>query len=248
MSFLKSIIVTFSFFTTIPMPMIVWEQKYFRYVPFLLPVVGLVIGSFAFALLYLLQLSELSHLMISIFIVVYFIFITGGLHLDAVMDTCDAHYSRRDRERKLEIMKDSRVGAFAVVGLFCLLTLKIGVIHELLSNHNLGWYLLLVPILSRTMQAMMLYLAPYAQEEGIAALYKPVIKKYDLIVHIIYLISIFLVAHFLGLKVLNLFLVSIFIFLYYRRFAIKQFGGITGDIIGAFLELSELVLLLVILI
>ncbi len=244
MTFLKSIIVTFSFFTTIPMPLIVWEQKYFRYVPFLIPIVGLVVGLIGGLVYYLLQLGDFSNLLIAILMVVYFIFITGGLHLDAVMDTCDAHFSRRDRERKLEIMKDSRVGAFAVVGLFVLLTTKVGILNDLIPNQSLIYYIVIIPFISRVLQSLMLYLAPYALEEGIASLYKPVIKKSDILVHLLYLTVVFTFAYYLNLKIINLAVVSVLIFLYYRHFAIKQFGGITGDIIGCFLELTEVFLFL----
>jgi adenosylcobinamide-GDP ribazoletransferase len=94
----------------------------------------------------------------------------------------------------------------------------------------------------------MLYLSPYALEEGIAALYKPVIKKYDIIIHFIYLMLASVVMFYLGANPLLFIFAAFVLFVYYRHFAIKEFGGITGDIIGAFLELTELVLLMVVLI
>lgn len=243
MTFLKSIVVTFSFFSTIPMPFINWEQKYFRYVPFILPFVGVVIGLGGYVLVELLSLIEVSSFLKAVVICLYFIMITGGLHLDAVMDTCDAHFSRRDIDRKHEIMKDSRVGAFAVVGFFVLMMFKISVVYDLVRFENFKYYIIFIPIISRTYQAIMLYVCPYALEEGIASLYKGVIKQYDLIIFAVYITMITLIGYFLGIKLIILVIVGFVMMIWYRRFAIKQFRGITGDIIGAFLEITEVILL-----
>jgi len=243
MTFLKSIVVTFSFFSTIPMPFINWEQKYFRYVPFILPFVGVVIGLGSYLVVELLGMLEVSNFLKSVVVCLYFILITGGLHLDALMDTCDAHFSRRDIDRKHEIMKDSRVGAFAVVGFFVLMMFKISVVYDLVGIADFKYYIIFVPIISRVYQAVMLYICPYALEEGIASLYKGVIKQYDLVIFALYMAITVLIGHFIGVNLLILGSVGFVMMIWYRHFAIKQFRGITGDIIGAFLELTEVLLL-----
>ena len=118
---MKRFIITLGFFTTIPVKYIEWEEDDTKYLPVFMPFIGLIIGGLLYIVYNLLIYFQLSSVFLAVAYVVYFILVTGGLHLDAFMDTMDAHFSRREIEKKLIIMKDSNVGAFAVVYLFVLL-------------------------------------------------------------------------------------------------------------------------------
>jgi len=246
MDFFISIVVGFGFFTTVPVPFIEWEGKYFRYIPIVLPMIGLFVGGLGYLLMMLFGMLDTSPILYSIFIIIYFVVITGGLHLDAVMDTADAFFSRRDIDRKLEIMKDSRVGAFAVVSAIIFFLLKFGLIHEMLIREKSLLYFIIIPMLSRSFQALMLYNCKYATDEGIAKLYKGVIKKWDQLYIILFNTVVLGFALSLNLKVLPLVIASLLFAIYYKRFSVKQFRGITGDIIGAFLELTEVILIAIV--
>jgi adenosylcobinamide-GDP ribazoletransferase len=90
--------------------------------------------------------------------------LSGALHLDGFMDTCDATGSCAPRERALEIMKDPRAGAFAVVGVVSLLALKMAFIA---SAEDVGLAAVFVaPVFARAVQVGLLWRARYAREEG----------------------------------------------------------------------------------
>ena len=92
------------------------------------------------------------------------------LHLDGLMDFCDAMWGGRTVERRLEIMRDSRVGSFAVAGGACVLLIKCGAISSdlLLSSDGLS-ALLLFPMVSRWTMTLLLTVFPYGRQEGIGS-------------------------------------------------------------------------------
>ena len=94
---------------------------------------------------------------------------TRGLHLDGLMDVCDGLFGGYAPERRLEIMRDSHVGAFAVLGASCLLLLKYGALVALLSQDVLepAWALVLYPVLSRWAMVLQLGAFPYTRSSGL---------------------------------------------------------------------------------
>jgi adenosylcobinamide-GDP ribazoletransferase len=101
---------------------------------------------------------------------------TRGLHLDGLMDVCDGLFGGYTRERRLEIMRDPRVGAFGIAGAAALLLLKYGALVSLLSlsqagarSSDLKWPLLLFPMLSRWSMVVVLGAFPYARSRGLAS-------------------------------------------------------------------------------
>ena len=99
----------------------------------------------------------------------FMIVITRGLHLDGFMDSCDGLFGGDTPERRREIMRDSHVGAFAVVGAAGLLILKYGALVSLLSLNVAGkeWVLLLFPVLSRWTMVLLLAVFPYSRARGL---------------------------------------------------------------------------------
>ena len=107
-------------------------------------------------------------------LVVTLVVATGGLHLDGLMDTCDGLFGGHTRQQRLEIMRDSHVGAFAVAGALSIVLLKWAAILSLLSltepEGDLQWRglgLLLFPVLSRWAMVLQLSAFPYARSEGL---------------------------------------------------------------------------------
>ena len=97
--------------------------------------------------------------------------ITRGLHLDGLMDTCDGLFGGFTKERRLEIMRDSQVGAFGVAGGVSLLLLQYGALVSLLSLAEPGqkWALLLFPMLSRWSMVAALAAFPYVRQQGLGS-------------------------------------------------------------------------------
>ena len=217
-----------------------------------LPVVGLLMGSIiGSGVLILSHYSDISDLLLAILIVMGFIILTGGLHLDGWIDMSDAFFSYGDKEKRLEILDDPRTGAFGVISVFCLLVLKIGVIYEMLSHGQLAVvpFLVFIPFLART--GMLLYFVTMqpAKEKGLAAYFKGIIIQNKLAVLIVFQ-SLLAFGCWFYMGVFSLFILYIAMLIavvIYRKWSKKHFGGVTGDLLGAFGEGMEVVLWLTIL-
>jgi len=172
-------------------------------------------------------------------VIVAGILITGGLHLDGLMDTCDGVWGLHSRERRLEIMRDSRVGAFGVLGAVCALLLKFSFLLALTGDAR--WRaLLLMPILSRWTMVFAVAWFPYARPEGglgqaFADHTRPI---HWLLASLPALLAAFLLVPPApaSLVLLGLWLAGALasLFLHIRL------GGLTGDTYGAINEIGEL--------
>ena len=102
-------------------------------------------------------------------LLVSLVVVTRGLHLDGLMDTCDGLFGGFNPERRLEIMRDSHVGAFGIAGAVSSLLLKYGALVALLGLDNPGkeWVLLLFPMLSRWSMVLALGAFPYVRHQGL---------------------------------------------------------------------------------
>jgi len=241
----KALIITVSFFTTIPMPYIEWNPKYNKYMPLFIPFIGIIIGGLFYLLYYGLSFIEVSVFLKAVVLTSFFVLITGGLHMDAYMDTCDAHFSRRPMEQKLVIMKDSNIGAFAALFLVVLLLIKVALMYEIVLNDTNVLLLVNIPFISRFMQSIMLLNTKFAKDDGLAKMYGSLSKRYQywflfyavvFILLVIYVLPLMPTLIVLGISVLHYF--------YHRHFAIKSFGGITGDVVGAYIEITEVLMLM----
>ncbi len=249
--FLYAILIAFSFFTVIPMPLVEWTGRRMRFLPLLMPAVGLVIGFTGYLLYSLLVVSALSTFSKAVIMVLFYLVITGGLHMDGLMDTADAYFSRQSRERRLEIMKDSHLGAFAVMTFVSLILAKITCFFEIFRLEGAApkaLLLLFIPILSRIIQASMLCLFPYAKEDGLAVMYGEAAEGRTPYILGLYFILTTVVIYFLtGIRGLILPLGLLLFCAYYYFSTKKSFGGITGDVVGGFVELAELLMLMMLL-
>lgn len=178
---------------------------------------------------------------IAAMIVVGLVVLTGGIHLDGFMDSVDGLFSGRSRERKLEIMRDSRVGAFGVLALACLFLLKFTLLLGLPGDVLLNM-LLLVPVLSRWGMVYAIFTFPYARPEGLGKLYASYTGKRELLLATLTAVA---VAGFtLGPVGLWLMALSGALTLLLGKAVAVELGGLTGDIYGAINEVLEVMLLL----
>lgn len=244
MDIILSFVMALSFLTYIPMPMIEWTDKRIKIMPFMFPIVGAVIGTLLVLLFKGLHFLPISDLLSAVLFTVFTIAITGGLHMDGLMDMADGYFSRRDIPRKLEIMTDSHVGAFAVMTFGIVLLTKTVFIFEVFTKSSSIFALIFfIPIMSRIMQASMLYLFPFAKQDGLAKMYGDSLKPYKGYIFWVLLLVLCLVLYLIGgfmALLLPLILVLFYILFFFSTK--KNFGGITGDMLGAFVELSELIM------
>lgn len=228
------------FLTRIPTPKVNYSETILNKAARFFPAVGAIVGLLNFAFFWI--LSQFFSKDISIVLTMSFSFLlTGGFHEDGLADTCDAFGGGYTKERILEIMKDSRIGSFGVLGLFSILFLKFLTLREI-SSSNLFSAFVLGHSLSRLQPVWIMLFLRYVQFEGKS---KPIAIQpsfTNLIIANLTLLFLFLL--FQEIKFLWL-LVPIAIFtILYSLYLNKRISGYTGDCLGASQQVSEVLIYL----
>ena len=194
------------------------------------PLVGFILGSLLWATHYLLQ-DYVPSTHLSVIVFALWILITGALHLDGFSDSVDGLFVSKDKA--LEVMKDSHVGGMGMSFTFVFLTLKLSSLI-----HFEAYFLLpIVLMLSRLNAVMAIYFYEYVSS-GVGALIKEELSTKHLLFTTL---SSLAIAYYFSF--LSAFLVSLFALLIIGRFFAKRLGGLTGDVYGFIIEMSELALL-----
>jgi cobalamin 5'-phosphate synthase/cobalamin synthase len=209
------------------------------------PIIGLMLGA-------VLALVDLGLRMIlppsvgAAALLAVWVALTGALHLDGFLDCCDGLLVAKSPEKRLEVLRDTRVGAFAVVGAICLLLLKFVALLELGPDWRTA-ALLVAPVLSRTAMVYAAWAYPYARPgPGLGQLFRERLTwRETLIAAVIAVIAAGLTLGWIGLGTgLVTWLMTVTIAWWVRR----RIPGLTGDVYGAINELVELGLLLFLLV
>lgn len=206
------------------------------------PLVGLLVGSLAAGGCYVLRSIGLT-LSADVMALVIMLIVTGGLHMDGLMDTADGIFSGRDRERKLEIMKDSRVGAMGVIAFGAVFLLKIAFLFDLTLGPKLT-ALILAPTAGRWAMAVCVIRYPYARTNGLGGCLQGAGYKHLVEASIILLAASWALAGIPGLLVLAAVVPAVWII---AGIIMTCLGGMTGDTYGATGELIETWTILIIL-
>lgn len=200
------------------------------------PVAGTLIGAILCAFAWLLQHLFGSLNLFSIVLIVFAgIVITGGLHLDGLADSFDGLYSNRSKERMLEIMKDSRIGANGVLALIGLIVIKISALVTLLPHLPIA-ALFLMPVYARFNVLVLCYKAQSARENGMGNFFIGKVGKMEWL----FGSAVTLLASLVYPMALILLVCQVLLTISYRIHVTGRIGGLTGDIIGASIELNEL--------
>jgi len=203
------------------------------------PLVGMLLGS-------ILVLADAllgkiwSRLLVSAVLVVLWVILTGGLHLDGLADTVDGLRGGHGREERLAIMKDSRLGTFGGVAVFCLLILKLVFVNEPGPAWR-GRGLLLAPTLGRWAIVYGIWAFPPARPGGMGSLFKEHSGLRELVLAtMLALIVALLLFHLWGLAILG----GLWLTVALLGWALtRALGGLTGDTYGALCEISEVLVL-----
>lgn len=242
MKYLKRIILMIQFLTTIPIPceLDCNEEDYGKGLVFA-PLVGLLLGALLTMLFYLLK-SIFPFTVVNVFLLVAYIILTGGLHLDGLGDTFDGLFSNRSRERMLEIMRDSRIGTNALLAVVSIILLNYALLNAF-SLSDLFSVLLVFPVAGRIGPLIGAGVSVYARAgEGLGKSFINYCGAREIFsgVGIYFLISYFA----FGIKgLLVALLTSLTAFITVKVFT-KKVGGATGDILGAVCELNQTVFLI----
>ena len=232
---IDGLILSFQFFTRIPIKKAVdFNEKNMRYSLFFYPYVGAFIGSLAAAIYY--PLSKLNTNIASLAAVFVLLFLTGGLHIDGLSDTFDGFLSSRDRERTLEIMKDSRVGTFGVISIIFLILSKFVIISSF--EKGLPLALILSVVNSRLGASSIIANKKVARKGGLGDMFhKSNPRNLILINTVIYLVILIFTNYYYITPLVITFLFDE----YFSRWSYKKIGGMTGDTYGAIIEIGEVI-------
>ena len=242
----NSFLVAFSMYSRIPVPQPDWERSSMDYVMCYFPFVGTVMGALAWLCFQGGRLLGLSPLLLGAVLTALPLWISGGIHMDGYMDTRDALASCGDKEKKLAILKDSHTGAFAVMGCGLYLLLSFGAWCAVKPGQGLLCVCLGYTV-SRTLSGLSVLCFPKAKKSGS---YVTMFAKRASKGRAVLFLALLLVLE----GVLLLWLggwrgglsaaAAAAVFGWYYYMSRKQFGGITGDLAGYFVQLCELAVLL----
>lgn len=170
---------------------------------------------------------------------VFWIYLSGGLHLDGWMDLADGLGSNRPRERILEIMKDSRVGAMGVVAAIALLFVKWGALSAIQQENQVAW-LVVPPLVARYLLVVAIWFWPYITANGLATGLRKGLTKTKVLIGFLFAIGV--TAGFFGWVGLLVLLAGMLAAVLFIQRVASRLGGLTGDCYGALVEWTEAVL------
>ena len=239
MRIFKSIAVAFSMYSRIPMPKFNWDSEDMEYHLIFFPFIGVVIGLLVSVWHWLCSIIPVDTPVFASIAIVIPIIVTGGFHVDGFMDTSDALASWGDKEKRLEILKDSHVGAFAVIRFVALILILFAAINAMNDWAVIAWCFSFVA--SRCISGICVVVSKKAKNDGILSTSAKNAKDKTVIIFLaIEFITCTLVAGYLLQWYWTASLLALAIALvYYIYTAYSKFGGITGDLAGWFVCNAE---------
>ena len=235
MTALQTIAVAFAMFSALPMPQFEWIEKNMRYALCAFPLVGEVCGVL-WCVCGVLPLPAAARAAGFCLVPVW---VTGGIHLDGYVDTCDALSSYGDTAKKLEILKDPHCGAFAVIRLCSYFAAYFALCSCVAFTPRVGvlWTLALVG--ERALSGLAVAAFPLAKNTGLAHTFATAADR----VRVRQVLAVLCAMLAVGLTALGgwaLVLAAGCVFARYYVVAKNQFGGVTGDLAGWFLQKCEI--------
>lgn len=238
---LKSLAIAFSTYSILPMPQFEWTKENMQYAICFFPAVGLLCGAALAAWNWLCGLLHISSLLFAAVASCLPVIISGGIHLDGYMDTIDALCSHQPQEKKLEIMHDTHCGAFAVIYCCVYFVLCLGMYDALYTQ---GQIYAVCPlfICSRALSALCAVTLPSARREGMLCAFTSALQRRTALLCISLTIAAgsILLLWLCPLSAAISLMLCLLTLLWYRWLALKQFGGVSGDTSGFFLQVCEL--------
>ena len=246
-TFLQTVAAAFSMFSRIPMPRVEWNERNMRYLLCAFPLVGVASGLVLWGFCALAETLAFGRALFAAGVTLLPVAVTGGIHLDGLCDTCDALASHAEPARRREILKDSHCGAFAVIGLASWLLLYFALAAELEPAPHTALFLGLAAVLSRTLSAFAALFFPAAGGKGgLLRTFRDAARERGAALAL--LAALFLAAAVplclcFGLSGAGALGAALLALLWLRVMSVRQFGGMSGDLSGWFLQVCELMML-----
>ena len=233
--------IAFAMFSKIPMPQAEWTKENMKYMFCFFPFIGTVIGGLTLLWSWAGWKLGFQENFITIVLVLIPVIVTGGIHVDGLLDTADAMSSWQERKRRLEILKDSNAGAFAVITACVYFLTWFGAYSQIGNRFIVTAVMSAGFMVSRCLSGIGVIMIPKAREDGTAAEFSrkaedKTVRNILLVYLVLLLVLMVWISPLYGIAAFG---TAILVFVYYRYMAIKYFGGTTGDLAGFFLCVCE---------
>lgn len=247
----SGLLVALSMYSAIPVPQVQWEKRTMRWALSFLPLIGVLIGVLEWLWFRFCTHFAAESLFYAVGAALLPLFVSGGIHLDGLCDTCDALCSYGDREKRLAILKDPHVGAFGPMWLIAFLLAETGCFAQIYERPALLPLALAGFALARCMGGCKVVLTPCAKDSGLAHLFAENSDKKAVAIMLLIELAVYLaVAGLLVYAVphgLNAAMVwAVVLLVWYgvhEKLTRRIFGGITGDLAGFGISVAELLAL-----
>ena len=265
----EQLIILTKFMTRIPIPIKVdYDPKKLGKSIKFFPFVGLIIGFILYYTSIILVKFSKNNLINALIVIVIELMVVGIIHIDGLCDTFDGLFSYREKEKMLEIMKDSRLGSNGALALILYFLIKFVLLYSLLMEDQgeTVFAVLTYPVVARLCSVISCASAPYARGSGmgktfvdntktsgvviatlITVVYSGAILFYMMGSQFNYFLPLDLFMKSFGVNLLIIVILGLFAFSFSKLIE-RKIGGITGDTLGALLEISSLVYIFLLLV
>lgn len=244
MKLINACFIAFATYSRIPVPQVEWNERNMKYSFCFFPMIGVFVGAALLALDWVCGFFGFSRVLFAAAAAALPALLTGGIHMDGFCDTSDALASHAPRERKLVILKDSNVGAFAVIRLCLFYLLYFGALSQIsaqgLRVAAAGF------VLSRALSGFAVVRFRAAKKDGMAAAFRDAAHRGTVSAVMAAFAALAAGAMVWAAPVAGAcaLMAALAVFVYYRAMSYRVFGGVTGDLAGWFLSLCELCIVL----
>jgi len=179
----------------------------------------------------------------NVLLIIALVVITGGMHLDGFIDTCDGIGGHKTPEERWQVMHDSRAGGFGIIGVCCLLLVKYIALSSVPGTLLIPT-LIIMPVISRWTMVYAIFAYPYARPEGLGKAFRQKVSRQSLVMATVIAVAITVImAWIAGLVIfLGTWLIVIAMAAYFKG----KFAGLTGDTYGAINEVAEATVLILV--
>lgn len=239
---IKDILVSIGFFTRIPVgKKIIGDKDTYERSIWYAPISGVILGLINIGIYFLFNIF-FSNLLSVIFLVLAYVIVTGALHIDGLGDFFDGLLSQKKGEDFVKVMRDSKIGTGGIVAIVFYLLISIALLYELSSSSNFYYLIFMYPLFSRFLLILLpiFFSYPKGIEVGMAKGFMDGKINYLSIIWSFILI-IFITINTLGINDLWLIFLALVIGLFIAFLISRKLRGITGDMIGAIVEISQII-------
>lgn len=240
MKLFKSMIIAFSIYSKIPVPQFAWKEEDMEYMMCFFPWIGGVIGLVFYGWLALCEKVQIGALCRACVAAAIPLIISGGFHVDGYMDTMDAFHSYQNREKKLEILKDSHIGAFAAIMLMLYYLIDLAALSEVVTG-KAAFAVAAVFFLARCLSGIGVVTLKSAKKEGLLYTFASGAQKnrVRLALYVQFTGCIALMVAVSGIYGIVAAVTGVLCFFYFKWKSYRELGGITGDTAGWYVTVCE---------